>query len=629
MKTRANINNFLVMLVFLLATLCTAAAGGTIYVDAGAPGPTHDGTSWVNAYKYLQEALAFASSGDEIWVAEGTYKPDENTGNPGGTGYRQATFHLKNGVGVYGGFAGDETSLDERDCQTNETILSGDLAGNDVWVADSLELLDEPTRAENSYHVVTSRWHDETAVLDGFTISGGNANQEKIFEEVFGGGMYNYYGSPTVRNCTFSGNSARFKGGGMCNETIYSKPIVTNCTFSGNSAGLWGGGMCNWYSSPIVTNCTFTGNSGSHGAGMDNYGGWFQSPYGNSTVTNCTFIGNSAVYNGGGMWNSFSNPTVTNCTFSDNSAVYNGGGMWNSGVSLILTNCTLNGNSAGEYGGGMYNHYGTTATVTNCILWGDNATTGQEIAILWAYPYSSTLMVSYTDVDGGKMAAYVEARCTLSWGDGNIDADPLFADSDLRISAGSPCINAGSNAALPPDTADLDSDGDTTESVPLDLDGKPRIFSDIVDMGAYEGEGQGPSIITVEIDIKPGSYPSSINLRSKGVTPVAIHTTPDFDATTVDLSTVQLNLLVAPLKWESYDCDELPNPLYGDPLFPDEPEMIGDGDIDLVLYFDTQELALTGAVEVGDEWAILTGKTTDGTPIEGMGDVNIVVKGKP
>jgi hypothetical protein len=179
---------------------------------------------------------------------------------------------------------------------------------------------------------------------------------------------------------------------------------------------------------------------------------------------------------------------------------------------------------------------------------------------------------------------------------------------------------------LPPDTADLDGDGDTTESIPLDLDGNARISNGIVDMGAYESEEQGPSIITVEIDIKPGSYPSSINLRNNGVTPVAIHTTDDFDATTVDPSTVQLNLLVAPLMWEIYDCDEFENPDYG---LPGEPEMIGDSDDDLVLYFETQELVATGAVEVGDEWAILTGETTDGTPIEGMGDVNIVVKGKP
>jgi len=72
------------------------------------------------------------------------------------------------------------------------------------------------------------------------------------------------------------------------------------------------------------------------------------------------------------------------------------------------------------------------------------------------------------------------------FGEGCIDADPLFADADGRLSLGSPCIDTGSNAALPPDTADLDGDGDTTEPIPLDLDGNARIFNGVVDMGAYE-----------------------------------------------------------------------------------------------------------------------------------------------
>ncbi len=135
---------------------------------------------------------------------------------------------------------------------------------------------------------------------------------------------------------------------------------------------------------------------------------------------------------------------------------------------------------------------------------------------------------------------------------------------------------------------------------------------------------EAPVGIDVEIDIKPGSYPSSINLGKKGVTPVAIHTTDDFDATTVDSLSVRLNDCGPPVNWEAYDCDELPNPLYDDPLFPDEPEMIGDGDIDLVLYFDTQALAEDECLAVGDTEATLTGVTFGGVPIEGTGDVRIM-----
>ena len=141
-----------------------------------------------------------------------------------------------------------------------------------------------------------------------------------------------------------------------------------------------------------------------------------------------------------------------------------------------------------------------------------------------------------------------------------------------------------------------------------------------------EIQAYGVRLIEVEIDIKPGSFPSSINLRKKGVTPVAIHTTQDFDATTVDPETVKLNG-VAAVKWEIYDCDEIPNPNYIDPIAtPDEPEMIGDGDDDLVLYFDTQELGAgpDPALEIGDTEATLTGETFDGDLIEGTGDVRIV-----
>jgi len=169
-------------------------------------------------------------------------------------------------------------------------------------------------------------------VLSGFVITGGNANG--AFPDDRGGGMANRSSSsPTVTNCTFSGNSATF-GGGMYNTTL-SNPTVTNCMFSGNTAstfGGFGGGMYNSESSPTVTNCMFSGNTASSGGGMSNS---FSSP----TVTYCTFTGNTADC-GGGMLNiNISSPTVTNCTFSGNSAVNAGGGMFNLiGCNPTLTN---------------------------------------------------------------------------------------------------------------------------------------------------------------------------------------------------------------------------------------------------------------------------------------------------
>ena len=397
-----------------------------IYVDMDAAG-ANDGSSWADAYTSLPYALDVASCGDEIRVAQGTYRPDRDSNNPNGSGDRYATFQLVSGVAVKGGYAGyGEAYPNARDVGAYETILSGDLSGDDVGDPDP----EDPSRDDNSYHVVTGSGTDATAVLDGFTVTAGN-------DPYAGGGMYNNMGSPTVTSCVFSANSAYFYGNGMYN-TEDSNPTLTNCSFIGNSGGGAGGGMCNINSSPILTNCTFSGNSAP---------GIFISEGG-----------------GGGMYNSGSSPTLTNCIFNGNSAGRGGGGMSNYyNSSPTLTNCTFNGNSA-LIGGGMESAHESSPILTNCILWGD---TPDEILVLDGPP-----IVTYCDVEG-------------DWpGEGNIDADPLFVDPNgpdgivgteddsLRLSPGSPCIDAGDNSVVDPNSTDLD--------------GNPRIVNGIVDMGAYE-----------------------------------------------------------------------------------------------------------------------------------------------
>jgi len=350
MRTITNLKTWMVIVVILLGFGCSIAAGEVIYVDAGRP-TGGDGQAWSTAYKYLQDALYKpAISGDEIWVAQGTYRPDEDEGGNVTPGDRTATFQLISGVEICGGFASGGGAWGDRDPNAYETKLSGDLNGDDIVIADPCDLLNEPTRAENSYHVVYTNGVDETTVLDGFTITAGNANGSFPFN--CGGGMFNWDNShPTVTNCTFSGNLAGY-GGGMWNRE--SNPTLSNCTFSGNSAAKDGGGMYNEdNSNPTLTDCTFSGNSATiRGGGM--YNRWKS----NATVTGCTFSGNSADEDGGGMSNWQSSPTVTNCTFSGNSAGW-GGGIDNYDSDPNITNCTFSGNSATEGAAGW-----TTTTAT-------------------------------------------------------------------------------------------------------------------------------------------------------------------------------------------------------------------------------------------------------------------------
>lgn len=398
--------------------------GVEYYVDANATG-ANDGSSWDNAYEYLQDALEAAVCGDEIRVAQGIYKPDANTAEPNGTGDRTATFGLISWVGLYGGYAGvNEPNPNVRDVELYETILSGDLDGNDGEISDPCELLNDPNRSENSYHVVTAYRTDNTAILSGVVITGGYA--DNLSEAYHGGGILNWgeyiegvgcgYDGPRIEFCKVIGNYSLGEGGGMYNASTCQTQVI-DCVFAKNASSWGGGGIKNNVSHPDISDCTFENNfagdpcwSGGDGGAMDNEE---SSP----SVTNCTFVGNRADYGGAiGNWMADCNPTFVNCIFSENSAEY-GGVLWvsnNFGTSNPrLTNCTLADNSA-VYGNalacteGSFGVIPSDVNLTNCILWDG----GDEI---WNDD-GSTITITYSDVEG-------------SWaGLGNIDADPCFYD---------------------------------------------------------------------------------------------------------------------------------------------------------------------------------------------------------
>ncbi|MHC4804163.1 MAG: right-handed parallel beta-helix repeat-containing protein, partial [Planctomycetota bacterium] len=363
---------------FAVLLITTAIQARTVlYVDDDAPA-AGDGLTWSTACRFLQDALAGAGAGTEIRVAQGTYQPDRSEASPGGTGDREATFQLVNGVALVGGFAGlGAPDPDERAVDLYETILSGDIA-DPVYLND------------NTYHVVTGSGTDETAVLDGFTISEGYASGYNSETGFLGAGMFNVLASPTINNCTFRENRINAAsnewypegGAGMYNEN--SHPSLVNCTFTGNEAKGCPGGpapcrrlpgaMYNFNSNPVVVGCTFTENVGGRGGGMHNAS---SSP----TVIDCTFSDNS----GSGMFNRDSHPTVIDCTFSGNQGGF-GGGMDNGHSSPTVTGCTFLANTAiAAYvdqterfwpigkGGGMYNHSDSSPTVMNCTFSGNAA----------------------------------------------------------------------------------------------------------------------------------------------------------------------------------------------------------------------------------------------------------------
>jgi hypothetical protein len=531
----------------------SAYGGPVLHVDDDAA-PGGDGAAWASACRFLQDALTLASTPGsgavEIRVAQGTYLPDRNESNPQGTGDRDATFQLINGVALRGGYAGVGASdPDDRDIEAYETSLSGDLAGDDLPGFVNI--------GENSYTIVTGNGTDATAVLDGFTVVGGNADapipddETIITGQFLGGGMFTDTGAPTVIACTFVANIA-FKGGGIYN--LLSSPTIEGCTFVGNTTNNGqGGAIRNFdHSDPLITGCVFVGNTASAGASIAN------AEYSSCTVLSCAFVDNHVGGGGGGIaalgWvevrdcvftgnNGLGVPAmvieggiVVNCLFADNVAE-SGGGAFGTGWAALLVNCAFERNTAGWYGGGAITAGGDD-TLVNCTF---SRNTGMPAGGVYGSAGTALINCTLSDNDGGGIivdgyGGVVLSNCVV-WGNspfqlsedpedpggvftvahsdiqggwpgpGNIDADPLFVQpgtDNLRLAFGSPCVDAGDDAALPVDEADLDGDGNTSEPIPVDLDGNPRVQGTAVDMGAYEGEFEPLDPAAADSDLDQG-----------------------------------------------------------------------------------------------------------------------------
>ena len=343
--------------------------------------------------------------------------------------------------------------------------------------------------------------------LDGFTLTNGSADS--------GGGVLCWGASPTIMNCTITGNDATSGGGIRIGQA--ADPIIENCTItmntgvngaglyckdasgtitgstlSGNSSTGTGGGVYCTNSSMTVTDSTFADNSGTYGGGFystnstaitlegctfedntattDDGGGVFGGGA-EWIIRDCNFVGNTAVADGGGM-STNSTPTIENCTFSGNTAAY-GGGLRIT-IFSEMKHCTITGNVASAAGGGVYCAVSSPA-ITNSILWGNSAPDGAQVSIYGTVEYPSTLIIRYSDVEGGQAAVSVGADATLTWAPNNIEADPLFTvdgywddngtpeepsddfwvDGDYHLLEDSPCIDVGVDAGV---TTDMDGD---------------------------------------------------------------------------------------------------------------------------------------------------------------------------
>ncbi len=485
-----------------LTIFVPAGHARSIYVDSRARG-ADNGTSWNDAYLYLQDALAAAQSGDRILVAQGTYRPD--LGRAAQAGDRAASFSLKTGVTLRGGYAGSSlSSPDARNVRVYASILSGDLAENDRRRTSVWDLSWDPRRAENSYHVVTAD-RVTGAVLDGFHIAGGRADGESGTPSGGGGAVYLANGAAaTLAGCTLTANYGRLGG------ALYSSgasPLLMNCEFRENLAEF-GGGLAVRMGSASLLGCSFRRNGAAAG------GGAIWSDVCEGRYINCSICGNAAMDSGGGVNAQDSTLEMTNCLLCGNTAACSGGalnaggcphGSGAGGSEIAFLNCTLADNRAGEgravqcFSDASTGQSPSNIRVGNGIL----RNGGDEIRI----NDDSMVQVTFSNVQG-------------NYGDeGNIDVDPPFAsagswndrgtpddlvddvwtEGDYRLPADSPCVDVGYGRFVPLDTMDLDTDGDTSEIIPKDIRGrvrmaeKPGRTGDLdlpaqprVDMGAYE-----------------------------------------------------------------------------------------------------------------------------------------------
>lgn len=450
-----------IVTLFAFVFAAPASAGDVAFVSASAKSGG-DGVSWETAFDDLQDAIDLASNAKngitQIWVTAGVYKPDR------GSGDRDDSFAMLSGVGFYGGFAGGEKNLDERDPVANETILSADLQDNDVADADIID----PSVFDNSFHVLIAEDVDASARLDGFSIVGGTAHGSPFPRNV-GGGIFIDTANPTIENCKFIENKGFY--GGTVRILGEQLPSFTNCDFIRGYADGRGGGI---YGRAIITGCSFTDNYSGLDAGAI-YGAQFISncsfvnnrshAYGGAMVTDsaqiidCTFSGNSAgdedgnVYTEGGAISCSGSTEIINCIFNENVSQAGWGGAIRFGYgNLLVRDCSFVGNEAifNASGGAIDSGQGTVI-IDNCSFDGNSAARGGAIRTAPGIINNCIFRNNFADLRGG--AVYTETpnfkiiNCEFLGNNSNEDGGAIFIinDADLFLDN---CLFAGNSALI-------------------------------------------------------------------------------------------------------------------------------------------------------------------------------------
>jgi hypothetical protein len=462
----------------LVVVMCAASQAAVFYVSP--EGDNTTGQGWATALNSIQTALDRASpvGRDTIKVMKGTYAIN-------------APILVSKPVYLNGGYSGEG---DERNAAVYVTVVQGgdtaihcfqvsaDASIDGFWITGGSAFGSAPNNQGGGMFIdrcdpviYNCTFQDNYAELVGGAISarfsGGSISQCAFVANVagdYGAAICLFSSSTSIMDCEFTGNkfdkTTTTCGGGIYSED--STPTIDGCIFSGNTASL-GSGIYNANSDAVISDCDFAGCALASGRGGGIYS--YQS---SATIKDCLFYGNQVSVSGGAIYEAEgSSSKVIGCILRNNGATAMGGAIYiDNGAKTSFTNCTIYANVAGSRGGGVYNYYGKPI-FTNCILWGNSAAMGGPAIGNESDSSGVTTLVRYSDVQGDSVYP----------GTGNIAVDPQFvypAGDDLHLTAGSPCIDAGTNDIS---TLPIEDCEQNPRVVDGNLDG-----SAIVDMGAYE-----------------------------------------------------------------------------------------------------------------------------------------------